>query len=124
MIRILILFLLFPFASVAQSKVKKKYYGTYQGIIPSYQIDTGNDLLPIDSTAIEIQIEKGFITLKIGSQTITGTYKTSYSTEESVIIEAKMADQIVSEKIHIYTKQKKIMRIGIYPQPDAILEKI
>jgi hypothetical protein len=110
--------------TMAQSKVKKKYYGLYQGTIPAYQIDTGNDLLPIDSTSIEIQIEKGYIALSVGKQTVTGAYKISYSTDEYIVIEAKMIDQIATEKIHIYTNQKKITRIGIYPQPDVILEKI
>ena len=61
-------------ASLLFSQVKKRELGYYQGTISSYTINTGQELLKVDSSVIVIWLKKDGISFKIDNKKYEGTY--------------------------------------------------
>lgn len=121
--RILVVLLLcFVATSVdAQNKLKRKYYGTYEGQINAYKFDAGDILVEVDEVPIRIEINSGYLTLQIGKLTTNGTFEILFEADEYYVLDAKMENQFVGERIVVYKKGKKISRDGLYPQPSTLL---
>lgn len=106
----------------AQVKLKKKYFGLYEGEIGAYTIDSGTDLLMIQKSVIEIQFNKeGTLTQKIGEFSVSGTWKLFFEADNYYLFDVQIANQVMTERILLYKKGKKMSREGITPQPSAIL---
>jgi hypothetical protein len=115
-------FILFIFSVSAQSKLKKKYFGKYEGEIGSYTIDSGTDLLQIQKSSIEIEFKaNGTLTQKIGKLTKEGSWKLFFEADDYFVFDVTFSDQAMSDRILLYKKGKKISREGITPQPSSIL---
>ena len=67
---------LFPLVLSAQKPIdlKKKFFGTYVGEIPAFQLDSGKDLLDVDQTIIKVIIQAKTTTFTIGKKAIEGRY--------------------------------------------------
>lgn len=112
---------LFAMASNAQIKLKRKYYGTYEGQINAYKFDAGNKLVEVNSVPIQIEINSGFLTIQIGKLITKGDFEILFEADEYYVLDAKMENQFVGERIVVYKKGKKISRDGLYPQPSTLL---
>ena len=60
---ILTFFIAISICTVAQ--VKKRDQGVYKGLIASYEINTGQELIEVDSSEVLIKLEKSSFSIKI-----------------------------------------------------------
>jgi hypothetical protein len=120
----LLFFLVFAFFSSAQSvALKKKYLKTYVGKIPSYDVSLNNEIIPVKPIEIEIHISKDSLIIKVGSAKWQGTYTASKIERKKFEIIGKMDGSGVPETLFLDAKNKTMTRKGLFPQPDATLDK-
>lgn len=105
------------------SGLKKKYFGEYIGVIPAYSYNTGNDLIEVSKTEIEIELTESTIVLTIGLNKRTGSYVVLFKGDKYYVLEAKFENELKKERIIVPVKGKSISREGTYPQPNAELVK-
>jgi len=121
----IVLFLLsfvFSFSSFSQTiKLKKKYQKVYEGTIPSYLINTGNEVVKVGSEYTRLTIKKDSLYLSVGKFTYSGIYKTQKISKKSLSIIGSMEQTGISEELILDTKSKSIVRKGVFPQPTTIL---
>jgi hypothetical protein len=112
---------LVTFSSVQAQSLKRKYYGTYEGQIGAYKFDAGELLVEVEAVPIQIEINSGFLTIQIGKLVTRGNFEILFEADEYYVLDAKMENQYVGERIVIYKKGKKISRDGLFPQPSTLL---
>ncbi len=117
-----VLFLSFAFGQKT-IELNDKYFGTYKGEIPSYQLDSGSELFQVDSTIIRVRIDKSTIEITIGKNRLTGSYKVMFEAKKYFLLDCHMTGQLAGERIVVYKKGRKIARDGLYPQPNTFLYK-
>ena len=106
-------------------KIKKKYFGTYSGMVPSYQMDIGDEAVEVGETPISITISKENILVNIGTNQLAGTYYIMFESKKKYyLIDAKMDGQMATERIMLYHRGKRIKRDGMFPQPVTELKKV
>lgn len=117
--------LLCTFWMSAQKDVtlKKKYFGTYKGMIPSYEYDTGTDIATVLACSIELKLNKETIELLIGNQSLNGTYKVMFEAKKYFLLDAIMDGQLATERVMVYKTGRTLIRDGMYPQPVTELKK-
>ena len=122
---ILTLLLIIPFSLSAQKEytLKSRFLGQYKGEISSYNIDTGKKIMKVSSSAIYIELEKEKITITIGNNQLTGTYTVMFKAKKYFLIDARIEDQLATERIIVYKRGRKLSRDGMYPQPVTELLK-
>ena len=116
------LLLLIPNICDAQ-KIKRKYRGSYEGIIKSYKINSGEDYLTVKETPIHILVEKKKLIITIGNIKIEGVPELKNINRNNIELILKRPNDFGTEKIRVFRKNKTIIRKGISPQPDAELLK-
>lgn len=117
---------LLPLMLLAQKQVdglKKRYFGTYEGEITSFQLDSGKDLVAVDSTGISVEIGDSTVQITIGKNQLKGKYDVMFEAKTYFLLDCRMEGQLAGERIVVYKKGKKISRDGLYPQPNAFLYK-
>ncbi len=115
---------LFPSVLLAQKQVdglKKKYFGKYVGEITSFQLDSGKDLVAVDSIGIAVEIDDSTVLITIGKNQLKGKYDVMFEAKTYFLLDCRIEGQIAGERIVVYKKGKKISRDGLYPQPNAFL---
>lgn len=122
---VLLLSVLFSmtFTAEAQGKLKRKYYGVYNGKINSYKLDTGGEVLDVAAVPIQIDLYSGYLNLHIGKTTSKGAYTILFEAEDYYVLDCEMDNNSIGERIIVYKKGDKISRDGLYPQPSAMLYK-
>ena len=122
---ILTLLLILPISLSAQKEytLKSRFLGQYKGEISSYNIDTGKKIVKVSSSAIYIELEKEKITITIGNNQLTGTYTVMFKAKKYFLIDARIEDQLATERIIVYKRGRKLSRDGMYPQPVTELLK-
>lgn len=123
--RFLFIFLLVLVATPAEAqvKLKRKFYGTYEGQITAYKFDAGDKLVEVNEVPIQIEINSGYLTIKIGRLITNGTFEILFEADEYYVLDATMENQYVGERIVVYKRGRKISRDGLYPQPSTLLFK-
>jgi hypothetical protein len=123
--KILTTFLSFASLQVsAQSiKLKKKFLKTYVGKIPSYEMNLNNQIIPVISSNIEVRLTRDSVFVKVGKAKWNGVYSISKMEKKKFELTGKMNNTGIPEFLILDTKEKKIYRKGLFPQPDAILER-
>ncbi|TNE76885.1 MAG: hypothetical protein EP333_01895 [Bacteroidetes bacterium] len=111
--------ILFVSLSWSQKEIslKRKYFGKYKGIVSSYTYKEANKLIEVSETTIYVDLFKEEIRIKIGANEMTGSYVVMFEANDYYLVDAKMEGSIVTERIIVYKKGKRIGRDGIYPQP-------
>jgi len=122
---ILTLLLILPISLSAQKEytLKSRFLGQYKGEISSYNIDTGKKIMKVSSSAIYIELEKEKITITIGNNQLNGTYTVMFKAKKYFLIDARIEDQLATERIIVYKRGRKLSRDGMYPQPVTELLK-
>ena len=118
--------LLTPLISNGQKlveEVKKKYFGTYIGEIPSYSLDTGRDFVNVESVALKIQLDATYVSMDLGKEHFTGTYSVVFLGVDYYVLHVQLEGQMQAERLLVHTKTKSMTREGIHPQPNAELKK-
>ena len=114
-----------PLMAYGQKKIelKKRFLGKYKGEIPSYNIDTGEKIKKVSSSAIYLALNKKDLTLTIGNNELHGTYSVMFKAKTYFLVDAKIDGQLATERLIIYKRGRKISRDGMYPQPVSELKK-
>lgn len=107
----------------AQTRLKRKYYGTYEGQINEYPMQIGNKLIQVSSTPIRIEINAGYLNIQVGKLSSRGEYNVLFEADDYFVLDAVMERQSIGERIVVYKKGEKISRDGLFPQPSARLFK-
>ena len=111
-------------ASLFYSQVKKRELGYYQGIISSYTINSGQELLTVDSSLIFVWMEKDSVSFKIDGKEYVGTYSVKQRIKRNYVIKAKLGFSDIEEELRIDGKNKSMWRKGLFPQPNSYLRKL
>ncbi len=114
------LFISLTFFSFTQ--MKRACFGIYKGEIEGYNMGKSNELIQIDPTSIEVQFLKDHFFMFLGDQKYEGTWKVLLETKAYYLVEATI-DREAPERLMVYKKERKVLREGISPQPNAILVK-
>lgn len=125
--RMLILFVLcLAGSSYAQTeiKLKKKYYGDYEGIIPEYRVMSDDELMFVNEAIIGISIKEDSIFLNIGNNELNGTYSVMFQADKYYLLDVTIEDQLANERIMVYKRGKELTRDGMFPQPLSRLAKV
>lgn len=104
-------------------KLKKKYLKTYIGRLPAYEMNLNNQLIPVNSSNIEVILTKDSIYVNVGASKWEGTYTVLKIEKKKFELTGSMSGTGIPEILLLDAKQRKITRKGLFPQPDAILEK-
>lgn len=110
--------------SVHSQVLKKKTLGIYQGEIPSYALELGEEVFQVEKAAIQVELHPdGTLLETIDSKAVKGTYLILKEDKNTVYLEVKLDGQYIPESYVLYKKDKRLERKGIYPQPDVFLKK-
>ena len=122
---VLFLFLMTSILGFSQSttSLKKKYFGSYIGEIPSYSFDAEDGQIDVAATSIKIVIKAKEINFEIGKKAYQGTYNVLFEANNYFLLDCEIPNQLATERIMVFKKGKKISRDGLYPQPMAFLKK-
>ncbi len=107
----------------AQTKLKRKYYGTYEGQINEYPLEVGKKLIQVKAVPIRIEINAGYLSIQVGKLTTRGNYKVLFEADDYFVLDAVMENQSIGERIVVFKRGAKISRDGLFPQPSARLFK-
>jgi hypothetical protein len=104
--------------------LKKKYIGSFVGIIPAYRMESGEQLISIEAGSIQIALlPNNMVEEMIGTSKMEGSYKISSETKTTITVMVNYPNQLVYEELVIDKKDKKMVRKGFYPQPSCLLMK-
>jgi len=114
-----------PLMTYGQNKIelKKRFIGKYKGEIPSYNIDTGKQIMKVSSSPISLELTKNELTLTIGDNELHGTYTVMFKAKSYFLVDAIIDGQLATERLIVYKRGRKISRDGMYPQPVTELNK-
>lgn len=121
--RIMLFFFFTSLSSISLTQMKRACFGVYEGKIERYAIGKSDELIQIEPVALEVQIFKDHIFLFLGDQKYEGTWKVLLETKIYYLVEASTNSK-APERLMVYKKERKILREGISPQPNAILKKV
>ncbi|WP_300663831.1 hypothetical protein [Fluviicola sp.] len=121
---LLLVWMLVVSLSVDSQVLKKKNLGVYQGEIPSYALELGEEVLQVRQAHVSVEFKTdGTLTEKIDSKETKGIYLILSEDKYAVYLEVKLDGQYIPENYVLYKKDRRLERKGIYPQPDAFLKK-
>lgn len=86
-------------------------------------MNLNNQIIPVNSSNLEVRLTKDSIYVNVGESKWEGTYIVSKLENKKFELTGKMLGTGIPERLLLDTKQKKLTRKGLFPQPDAILEK-
>lgn len=109
-------------ASAQGVKVKKKILKSYEGTIPSYGINTGNEVVEVREENIQISLTKDSLYVQVGKLISSGIYEASKEEKNQYTITGTMETTGIPELLYVNTKSKEITRKGVFPQPDVVLK--
>jgi hypothetical protein len=122
--KLILLTFFVSFSIFSTAQIKKRDQGVYKGLISSYEINTGQNLIEVDSSAIFIKIENSSFTIKIDNVQYEGTYEVEKREKRNYVLKAKTGYSDIKEEIILFGRDKIMKRKGIFPQPDARLRKL
>ena len=89
------------------AQVKKKDQGFYKGVIPGYSINTGQELIKVDSCELYIKIEKTRITIRIDDKEYQGLYKVDKREKRNILLKPKLIIPISKKKLYCSERIKQ-----------------
>ncbi len=116
-------FLFASLAVVAQKPLKKKLLGEYVGQIAAYKLNVGSQLIDVASTEISVKLRKTDLDFTIGRNEMTVPYTWEKKDKTTFIVTFNRSVDESPETLLLYKKTKSMKRLGLFPQPDAILNK-
>lgn len=122
--KFLILCLLLLSFPVFGQHLKRKFLGTYSGTIPAYKMHAGNSVIDVASAQISIELTDGQVIQQIGQSSRKGTWEITKTEKCCYYITLRLEGQLAEEQLVLTKKTRDILRRGLYPQPDARLEKL
>ncbi len=115
----------FVFVAFGQTvKSKKKYLKAYDGTIPSYSINLGEEIVKVNSEYLKVTLKKDSLFVLVGKVKYGGTYKVEKITKKEYKITGAMEETGIPALFFLDLKNKTLLRKGVFPQPEAILQKV
>ena len=111
----------FSFSFSQNVAMNKKHLKQYTGIIPSYEVNFNNELTKIEPTTINITLFKDSLFVSVGLSKWSGTYKAVKTSKKTYELTGQMEGSGIQEILTLYKRKKKLVRKGLFPQPDAEL---
>jgi hypothetical protein len=93
--------------------VKKKYLKTYEGVIPSYGINTGSEVVEVREEKIQISLTQDSLYIKIGKLISGGIYEASKEEKNQYTITGTMEISGIPELLYVNTKSKSLLFFSI-----------
>lgn len=123
---LVVLLIMLPTLVSAQKEIelKRRYFGKYQGIVPTYKLGSAINVVDVEESTIQIILTKGEIAVTVGNRKVYGTYEVMFQADKYFLLDAKMTGQLVNERILVYKRGKRISRDGLYPQPVTNMKKV
>ena len=120
------LLLILPSLAFGQKKIelKRKYLGTYAGVIPSYKVESSEDIMVVSKSDIKIIIGKTQVEITVGENTLFGSYEVMFEAQKYYLLDVKVEGQLATERVMVYKRGKRLSRDGMYPQPVTELKKM
>jgi hypothetical protein len=119
---LLLLLFSISFTQLNAQALKRKYRGIYTGQIPTYEVKMGSNTYVVNASEIKAYLDRDSIFLEIG----TYRYASGYSIEKNekqFILSAQREQSGILEQLILDPKTKRMIRKGLYPQPDATLTR-
>jgi hypothetical protein len=110
-------------ASAQTSKLKRKFLKTYVGKIPAYEVNLNNQLIPVNTSEIQVRLTKDSLFVQVGTSKWEGTYVCEKLEKKKFELTGKMLGTGIPEILWLDAKEKKLTRRGLFPQPNAVLER-
>ena len=115
----------FVFVAFGQTvKLKKKYLKAYDGTIPSYSINLGEEIVKVNSEYLKVTLKKDSLFVLVGKVNYSGTYKVEKITKKEYKITGAMEETGIPALFFLDLKNKTLLRKGVFPQPEALLQKV
>ena len=112
----------FVFGAFGQSvKLKKKYLKVYDGTLPSYSINLGEEVVKVNSEYLKVTMKKDSLFVLVGKVKYGGTYKVEKITKKEYKITGAMEETGIPALFFLDLKNKTLLRKGVFPQPEALL---
>ena len=122
--KILFLSFFLCITSFYTAQVKKRDQGVYKGIIPAYAINTGQNLIEVDSCVVQIKLEKTRLIIRIDDKEYEGSYQVDKKTKRIYVLHVETEYSDIKEEIILFGKDNIMTRKGLFPQPDTSLKKL
>jgi len=112
----------FAFGAFGQSvKLKKKYLKVYDGTLPAYSINLGEEIVNVNSEYLKVTMKKDSLFVLVGKIKYAGTYKVEKITKKEYKITGAMEETGIPALFFLDLKKKTLLRKGVFPQPEALL---
>ena len=112
----------FAFGVFGQSvKLKKKYLKAYDGTLPSYSINLGEEIVKVNSEYLKVTLKKDSLFVLVGKVKYGGTYKVEKITKKEYKITGAMEETGIPALFFLDLKNKTLLRKGVFPQPESLL---
>jgi hypothetical protein len=102
-------------------KLKKKYLKVYDGTLPSYSINLGEEIVKVNSEILKVTLKKDSLFVLVGKVKYCGTYKVEKITKKEYKITGAMEETGIPALFFLDLKNKTLLRKGVFPQPEALL---
>ncbi len=112
----------FAFGTFGQSvKLKKKYLKAYDGTLPAYSINLGEEIVNVNSEYLKVTLKKDSLYVLVGKVKYSGTYKVEKITKKEYKITGVIEETGIPALFFLDLKNKTLLRKGVFPQPEALL---
>ena len=110
--------------SAQSARLKRKYLKEYQGEMPKFSALIGKEILEVSPAKMVVKLDKDSLFLSIGNSKYQNVYAVSKSTNSDELLLMMERENTGIEELFILNKKNKtILRKGIFPQPDALLNR-
>lgn len=105
-------------------KIRRKNFGEYSGTIAPFELVIDTVSVNVAGAPIVIRFEKELhlFSQKIGDSQLTGTWEITKKTTAIIYLKVTFPGNIF-EQYELYLTDKKMVRNGMYPQPNTQLMK-
>lgn len=105
-------------------KLRRKNFGNYSGVIAPFELVIDTVVVKVAGAPITIRFEKELNTFvqTIGDSQLTGTWEITKKTTAIIYLKVTFPGNIF-EQYELYLTDKKMVRNGMYPQPNTQLMK-
>lgn len=119
-----ICFSIFLSVSLNAQKIRRKNFGEYSGTIAPFELVIDSVAVKVAGVPITIRFEKelNLFSQTIGNNQLTGTWMITKKTDAIIYLQVAFPGNIF-EQYELYLSEKKMVRNGIYPQPNTQLMK-
>ncbi|MEN9700560.1 MAG: hypothetical protein RLZZ301_1758 [Bacteroidota bacterium] len=109
--------------ALAQSnKLKRKNRGVYVGTIPAYEAIIGNQPIQVKPCELKIYLDRDSLFMELGTYRYAAVYQFEKK-ETQFEIRLERSQSGIEEVLYLDPKNRTLLRKGLFPQPDVLLQR-